>query len=179
MGKLIALLSCIPLLFNLTACEKKPTETITLSSCVITSQGIGEIVLGDTKNSILKKIPTAKFENSVDGDGVDWVVITYDDKVIFSVEDRFNYLEVQDAVCKTSAGAYVGMTISQLKKFYGEVISVGTNDANSFEEVIFEKSPNNIFFKGYALGYFDDVKKERTTRDFNPDGIIEVITVTK
>lgn len=182
-------LAFMPLLFNLPACDKESSvaseakkiiETKASTPCVITTHGIGEIVFADTKSSILKKIPTAKFEKSIDGEGVEWVITTYDDITIFSASNGYDYLEVQNSVCKTSSGASVGMTVLQLEKIYGAVKNVYRNDASSHEEVIFEKSPHNVLFKGYDLGYFlDDEKNTRTTKKINPNGVIEVIAVVK
>jgi hypothetical protein len=170
----------------LTGCGKEAVDvqknvsasTSMPSACEITSQGIGKILLSDSKESVLKKIPAVKFETSTDHDGVEWLVATYEGVTVFIAEGEFSYLEVQDPMCKTQAGAAVGMKVEQLERIYGRAIRVETNGANSEEEVIFENALKNISFKGYGLGVFrDDSIPGSITEKINSNGIVGMISV--
>jgi len=163
--------------------EAQKEKSAKKASCEITSQSIGsrllgKVSLGDTKEAILKKIPTADIGYVTDGEGVEYMVITFGGITVYSWENDF--LEVQDAVCTTTAGASVGMTIEQLEKIYGRVKRVETNGVNAFEDVVFERSPKNVWFKGYDLGEFSDDRSEvHVTKKFKPSGVIDDIVVTK
>lgn len=150
-----------------------------MSTCEITSQGIGKIFLTDTKESVLKRIPTVKFENAADGEGVEWLIATYEGITILIPEDGFSYLQVEDGMCKTKAGAAVGINVAQLEKIYGKALKVESNDANAEEEVIFEKASKNISFKGYDLGNFQESQPDsHTTKKINLNGTVGIISVS-
>jgi hypothetical protein len=171
-----------------TATPAGPDAPLT-ADCLISSDGIGPVRLGQTLDNARQAMPSAKFTRTSDGDGAALVEVTFaaDASVTVSAgEDdadapidwskTITEIETFSPRCHTADGIRPRMPVVEVERVLGAVKQIVKSEIESREYVLFERQPASLTLRLDYTGEFAEGSRE--TRRFSAGAKIYSVIVS-
>jgi hypothetical protein len=156
---------------------------------LISTSGIGRILLGMTLAEVRRALPGAKFARTSDGDGNALVETTlarkqsvllwadeHDPGLPIDWSRTIKTLETFSAAFHTAEGVHPGSQVEDVEKIFGRVKLITKSEIESREYVTFERQPDFLTLRLDYTGVFQNHSRE--TREYRPHAKILSMAVS-